>query len=214
MTALNTYYTYAWLRLDGTPYYIGKGTNNRAFDRRRKYCPTLDRILILKKNLTEKEAFKHEVYMISVFGRKDTGTGILRNMTDGGEGVSGYSHTDIAKANIGKAQVGSLNFNFGKPEAARHIVGLSGENSPNWGIKRTKEFREKAREVKLGEKNPMYGVKGKDNHSSKRVRCLNTGEVFSSAKEASEVTGACRMLIGKCCRGERSTTKGFKWEFA
>ena len=88
----NKFYTYAWLREDGTPFYIGKGTGKRAFkggtDRNLKKPPR-DRILILKKNLTEEEAFKHEIYMIALFGRKDKGTGILYNFTDGGPGMSG-----------------------------------------------------------------------------------------------------------------------------
>jgi hypothetical protein len=217
MITPNVYYTYAYLRVDGTPYYIGKGKGKRAWSRGgRSIRPPKDtsRILVLKEGLTEQEAFKHEVYMIAVLGRKDLGTGILHNKTNGGEGVSGYSHTDEAKKNIGKAQVGLLNTNYGNPGAARHITGLSGENSPNWGITRTKEFREKAREVKMGEKNPMYGVKGENNHSSKKVQCLTTGEIYASAAEASEKTGVCRMLIGKCCRGERKTTKGLEWGFA
>jgi hypothetical protein len=37
------------------------------------------RIIFLKQNITEEEAFKHENYMIAVFGRKDLGTGILHN---------------------------------------------------------------------------------------------------------------------------------------
>lgn len=89
---MNEYYTYAYLREDGTPYYIGKGKKNRAYrkDRKRIKRPKDDsRILILKKNLTEEESFKHEIYMISVFGRKDLGTGILQNRTNGGEGTSG-----------------------------------------------------------------------------------------------------------------------------
>ena len=86
------YYTYAYLREDGTPYYIGKGIGKRIFDRKnRSSCPVpkdKKRIIYLKKNLSEEEAFRHEIYMIAVFGRKDLKTGILRNLTDGGEGFS------------------------------------------------------------------------------------------------------------------------------
>jgi hypothetical protein len=86
------FYTYAYLREDRTPYYIGKGSGKRAYKRKRgEIHPPKDKskIILLKQNLTEEEAFKHEIYMISVFGRKDLGTGILRNRTNGGEGASG-----------------------------------------------------------------------------------------------------------------------------
>jgi hypothetical protein len=84
------YYTYAYLREDRTPYYIGKGRGRRIHSTKRIVKPPKDksRIIFLKENLTEEEAFKHEIYMIAVFGRKDNGTGILRNLTDGGEGGS------------------------------------------------------------------------------------------------------------------------------
>ena len=80
----NRFYTYAYLREDKTPYYIGKGKNNRAYKKGKgEVYPPKDksRIIFLKNNLTEEEAFKHEIYMISVFGRKDLGTGILHNKT-------------------------------------------------------------------------------------------------------------------------------------
>jgi hypothetical protein len=85
------FYTYAYLREDGTPYYIGKGRGKRAYSKDNRRCtpPPVERILILKKNLSEGEAFKHEIYMIAVLGRKDIGTGMLWNFTDGGEGSSG-----------------------------------------------------------------------------------------------------------------------------
>lgn len=92
MLNLNRFYTYAYLREDGTPYYIGKGGGNRIYCKHKgevKPSKNKSRIIFLKRNLTEEEAFKHEIYMINVFGRKDLGTGILRNKTNGGEGSSG-----------------------------------------------------------------------------------------------------------------------------
>ena len=98
---MNDYYTYAYLREDGSPYYIGKGRGRRAiiphYGTGATRPPTKDRILYLKKNLTEEEAFRHEIYLIHVLGRKDIGTGILRNLTDGGDGSGGYKHTEEHK---------------------------------------------------------------------------------------------------------------------
>jgi hypothetical protein len=93
---MNNYYTYAYLRDDGTPYYIGKGKGKRINNphyrsnktKVRVPLPPKERRLKLKQNLSEEEAYKHEMYMISIFGRKDLGTGILLNMNDGGKGGS------------------------------------------------------------------------------------------------------------------------------
>ena len=92
----NRFYTYAYLREDRTPYYIGKGEGRRAYKKTKGEIgkPTdKTRIIFLKQNLTEEEAFRHEIYMIFVFGRKDIKTGILRNRTNGGDGLSGYVPT-------------------------------------------------------------------------------------------------------------------------
>jgi len=89
---MKEYYTYAYLREDGTPYYIGKGSKERAQRKSQRTVPAPTNpknIIMLKQNLSEEDAFKHEIYMINVFGRKDNGTGILRNLTDGGEGGKG-----------------------------------------------------------------------------------------------------------------------------
>jgi hypothetical protein len=94
------FYTYAYLREDRTPYYIGKGLGNRIYVKHQKGIrlpKDKSRIIFLKQNLTEEEAFKHEKYMISVFGREDLGTGILYNRTDGGEGHSNPSLETIEK---------------------------------------------------------------------------------------------------------------------
>jgi hypothetical protein len=84
------YYVYQYLREDGSPYYIGKGCKNRAFTKQGHTVPLppKDRIKFISKNLTDEEAKKLEIELIAKYGRKDIGTGILRNMTAGGEGSS------------------------------------------------------------------------------------------------------------------------------
>jgi hypothetical protein len=100
------FYTYAYLRLDGTPYYIGKGQRDRAYSKNHIniFVPPKERILFLKKNLLEEEAFNHEKYMISVFGRRDLGTGVLHNRTEGGEGSANIS--DATKEKMRQKKVG------------------------------------------------------------------------------------------------------------
>ena len=110
------YYTYAYLREDGTPYYIGKGKDDRAYKKGRgQIKPPKDknRIIFLKQNLTEKEAFRHEKYMIAVFGRKDLGNGILRNRTDGGEGASNVIRSEETRKKMSEAKIGNRNGMFG-----------------------------------------------------------------------------------------------------
>jgi len=88
----NEYYVYIYLREDGTPYYVGKGLGRRAFrnsGRRMKKPSDETKIVFHSENLTEDEAFALERELIKKYGRKDNGTGILRNLTDGGEGTSG-----------------------------------------------------------------------------------------------------------------------------
>lgn len=113
------YYTYAYLREDGSPYYIGKGTGRRAWDKRhRVHLPTdLSRIQIIKDGLTDDEAKALEIELIAKYGRKDLGTGILQNQTNGGDGANlkgkqngmyGRTHSAEAKAKIKEAALNQI----------------------------------------------------------------------------------------------------------
>tara|TARA_R100000027_G_scaffold59876_1_gene50360 strand:- start:44 stop:1018 length:975 start_codon:yes stop_codon:yes gene_type:complete len=124
----NIFYTYAYLRKgDRTPYYIGKGCGKRAYDSSHnvKVPDDKDRIIFLKQNLTEEEAFNHEKYMIAVLGRKDLGTGILRNMSDGGEGHSNPS----PEARRKNAESSRLQYQMGIG-----IGGFSNEERKEYGL--------------------------------------------------------------------------------
>jgi hypothetical protein len=120
---MKKFYTYAFLREDRTPYYIGKGSGNRAFKRNlhERKCPPPERILILKSNLTEEEAFRHERYMIFLFGREDLGTGILHNFSDGGEGASGVRRSKETRQKMADAKRGANN-PMKRPEVAEKMA--------------------------------------------------------------------------------------------
>ena len=152
----NRFYTYAYLREDRTPYYVGKGQEKRLYRKGKgEVYPPKDksRVIFLKKNLTEEEAFKHEEYMIAVFGRKDIGTGILRNKTNGGEGISGAVRSEEFKRNLSEARKGENHPNYGKTGEKNPLYGKSHseESKRNQSIKLKGRF--------LGKDNPMYGKK-------------------------------------------------------
>jgi NUMOD3 motif len=92
------FYTYLWLREDGTPYYVGKGVKDRAWHSGEGHRPPKDKARILIQEFpSEQDAMSAEVFLIAYYGRKDLGTGCLRNLTDGGEGSSGLSVENRAK---------------------------------------------------------------------------------------------------------------------
>ena len=114
------YYTYLWLREDGTPYYVGKGKGKRAYRSVGHTVPRPkdDARIFIQHWGSEDEAFYMEKWWIALFGRKDNGTGILRNLTDGGENppkMFGNLHAKGAKhsaeANARKSELGKLRKN-------------------------------------------------------------------------------------------------------
>lgn len=91
------FYAYIWTREDGSPYYIGKGQGQRAFINgshsvRKPKDPS--RIQIIAA-LSEDSAYETEKFLIKYYGRKDIGTGCLRNRSDGGEfSTTGHKHSE------------------------------------------------------------------------------------------------------------------------
>src|ERR1019366_1802205 len=137
------FYTYLWFREDFTPYYVGKGTGSRAFIRNGHgvHRPeNISRILVQCWE-SEEKAFEMEKWYIFFYGRKDNGTGCLRNLTDGGENPpagrsKGHTVSQEVRDNLSQ----KLKALWKDPEYAKHMSEAHLGN-PVWnkGISPSKE---------------------------------------------------------------------------
>lgn len=146
-THAREYYVYLHSRLHtGEPFYIGKGKGPRAKSTRgrNQYWNRVVKkdggfhVSILANNIDEEFAMLLEVEAIDLFRRKNSA---LVNMTDGGEGTSGYFPSDETRAKLSasSATKGKPAWNRGKP-------------AWNKGLKQPPELLEKLSKIRTGKK--------------------------------------------------------------
>ena len=193
------YYTYAYLREDKTPYYIGKGQGNRIYSKQKYIKPPKDksRIIYLKQNLTEEEAFKHEIYMIAVFGRKDLGTGILHNRTDGGEGVSGRILSQESRRKISEANKDNTNC-LGKThseESRKKMSESQKGNTKRLGKTHSEETKRKMSDSSKG--NTNWLGKTHSEETKRKMSEVHKNPSEETRKKLSEAQKGNTKMLGK-----------------
>lgn len=148
---MNDSYVYFYVREDGTPYYVGKGRLRRAYDRRNNHHTPLDlsRIVFVSNKLSDLQARAIEIFWIKVYGRKDLGTGILLNRTDGGEGSTGriFSHTVESKEKLRLA-------NLGKKKGPLSAKGCKNISKSLTGRKLSQSTKDKISAARQGKPRP------------------------------------------------------------
>ena len=179
------YYVYKHIRLDNnTCFYIGKGKDGRKDvpNRNLTHDSICDRhgykVVIFKDKLNEAEAFKLEEdlircyvfkmgYGICIKGYMNNNNKFLTNRTFGGEGASGYKHSEESKRKNSESHKGK---------------------------KQSEETKEKISEKLKGEKNPMFGKNPYANKTEEEMEIVR-GKMSESHK--GKQTGKNNPFYGK-----------------
>lgn len=201
-------FIYGDLKFNYEPIYIGKGKgirpqrhftlykkyNNRFYS---KMSSIIDSgvkpvYLTIRDNLLEKEAFEYEKFFIKLIGRIENG-GVLTNLTDGGEGQSGFKFSDETKQKMSDNNKGEKNHMFGKKHSEETKLKISFLKTGKISTKKGKKLEDivgidRASEIKnnlsrlasekIGEKNHMFGKQHSE--ESKKKMSINTIKRFGS----------------------------------
>jgi len=215
---MNEFYIYELQYPDGTTFYFGKGKGDRCNNHLResnnqnrlkqniinKIRRNGDEPLLTIKesNLIESKAFEIEISLIAHYGRRDIGTGILSNLTDGGEGVSGYKVSKEHRYKNSQARMGNTNASGKRSEE-------SIQNIKNGCKKRFPPKEEHKRNTSIAMLNsPLVGKNvGKYSINGELIKTYNSA---SAAARENNITQTC---ISDVCRGVRELYAGFIWKY-
>lgn len=189
---------------------------------------------IICDNLTKDDANKIEMNLISFYDSSNYNKGY--NQTIGGDGTNGYKYTEEQRAMVSERQKGRRLTNEWKENISKSI---KGEKHPFYGKKLSAEHRKHLSESHIGL--PSYGGMAGKNHTkdskkkisealkghktsdetkekigmanAKAVKCIETGLVYKSLRDASDKTGCHKSGICNCCNGKRATCGGYHWEY-
>jgi len=153
-------YVYRHIRVDkNEPFYIGIGkTKYRATTSQNRnniwlkiVSKTKYEVEILLDDITWEDATKKEIEFIKIYGRINNGTGILANMTDGGDGNLGLVHSAEALIKISESSKNRVGYWNGKKMSDQakskmseskkgvsnvHLIGRKVEESTKEAVKR------------------------------------------------------------------------------
>lgn len=144
---------------------------------------------------TIEELNEKEVYWISFF---DSLVPNGYNLQNGGKNCR---CTESTKQKLSELNRGKNNPNYGKPRSEETKRKVSNARK---GMKFTDEHKQHLRDSHLGVVNECL---------LKKVKCVETGQIFNSIKEAKAFCGSKNLHIGDVCNGKRPTAGGYHWCF-
>jgi len=140
--------------------------------------------LLIYENISEQESLDKEKELISLIGRLDIKTGILTNMTVGGDGVSGYIATDELKSIRSKNGSGTGNSFFGKQHNSDSFKFISRPvyqlDLNNKIIKEFKSIADAARETNSNDNHIRSCCKGRrPTHNGFKWKYVNDDNILT-----------------------------------
>lgn len=166
---------------------------------------------IVKENLTVDEAFDLEMFLISKYGRKDINTGILSNMSDGGEGNTNYKPTKENRIKHSERMKEKGNPFYGRShkKSTKKIISEKAKlrfkdktNHPLWG----RVYSEEERDIFRGKRD---NIKGGLNPNSKKVINTYTKEVFDTIIDAAKSIKVSNTNLGKWLKNRKNNPTNF-----
>lgn len=213
------FYVYAYLRENGSPYYIGKGSGKRAYNTQ-DHCakPPKDKskIIFYQTGLLENDAFNLETAYIKLFGRKDNKTGILRNRTDGGEGVSGQICSEEHRRKLSITSTGRTHSEESKQKMSISHTGkiLSEEHKRNLSIAGSGKIKseEHKRKISIAKMGKIKSEETKQNMSKNWKIIFPSGEEIQikNLSQFCKNNNLHRSCMERVAQGNRHHHKGFK----
>ncbi len=147
------------------------------------------------------ELNEREVYYIDFYDALNRDKGY--NLTSGGGQNKYYSKEVCAK--ISQALMGHTVSVETRIKLSENHADVSGENHPMFGRKHSEEAKEKMRQAGIGRPSARKNVTP--------VLCVEREVIFDNATEAGKSLNLDSSAILKCCRGERKTCGGYRWNF-
>jgi hypothetical protein len=233
-------------RKENEPFYVGKGKDSRAEFHGNKadiHNPFKTNVInkikevglepvieYYKEHIEESIAFAEEIALIKQYGRRDNGTGILTNLTDGGEGSSGYirtagatekwyatrknsgyRHSEEVKGRIAKSNTGQKRSEETKKRLSEsHIGKIQSEES---NLKRSaklkgrtisEEQKKSLSENRLGSNNPMFG---KDSPMKGKTHSEETKNKIKEARQKQVISEETKLKMSESAKRRHKVRK-------
>jgi len=189
------------------PFYVGISDKNKfrmnAIGKRSKFWKAVykkhGRVAEkIADNISLEDAKELEVTVIDLLGRVDNGTGILVNLTNGGDGTVGYSHKEETKKLMSE--------NHGK---------YFGKANHYYGKNHTDEVRA-IMKIKAKGRRPTDEARALSIETNKVGVSISKGEItkeFNMVKEAAEFLNLPPTNVSRAAKSSSRKCKGYKVQY-